>query len=849
MPMLEHGPSLQAGRGSGRDLILPKTSLNPFDEGDGNEGWSPLEGEKNEANEARHGVMGKNRPLKGTMERIRGVSPLKTLGKLGKGLRLAGRNKERDPPSQRCSKTLPSTLPSNKEKRKSGRRSSEEIMSLLRLAGRRMEALLTEGLSNGDLSPDGDSESRRCLSFLKMVSRAKLKRESLVESVPQEPEEEQVEEEPEVKHREPLSVLEILQLVTNRDLLLADTHILELERECEEAAMLLAVQGEAPGSPAEESVAPGSKDSARRKAKDLELLYEALQKELWDVVRESLRFPASGPSLGLVVLVVQQEEQVDRDWAGKEGACQGARPRQLKRRWKQAVAEAADGSLPQQVEVQVGQMEQYLERLGTRVMEDLGAARRNVLCIYPEEFAAPSVYAQSYHQAVAQRLHSVTSSPLHISDIYSLLDWIYNVYDRDVLSMVDTTMSVSRSQLGPLLPPDTIERLELDCLSSVSEKVTRELAEVLDEEERRWARSLHIEEYQSSLPRTVIKRLQVDLERSVAIKRELGARVAQCSLSGLADFLYSFQRKVAVFHETQIEFGELCDGYIAKTIAFVNCCPPFRTFVQRCGQYNPAGSEDLTQRANASLDRIVSQGVKILIDRLFEHIGPLFNKLVKRKWLNNTDAYDAIEATIKQHFRKFRRMDCPPYQALVGQVHRRVLIEYLRAIMKGRVICTSLKMRKRMAYRLRSEGKRLKVLFEDLDSGASWMDGAITHLSEMVLLDEISSIQTAVKALVREFPDIRRKHISAVLNIRGMMRQAERQEVLNTVRDLEGSDGLSRASRESALFSEVPVTSEMHCLNMGLARIALGASSCLSSVRPHRRRSSRREVPVKAAKQ
>ncbi|XP_036381233.1 tumor necrosis factor alpha-induced protein 2 [Megalops cyprinoides] len=849
MPMLEHGPSLQASRGSGRDLILPKTSLNPFDEGDGNEGWSPLEGEKNEANEARHGVTGKNRPLKGTVERIRGVSPLKTLGKLGKGLRLAGLNKERDPLSQRCSKTLPSTLPSNKEKRKSSRRSSEEIMSLLRLAGRRMEALLTEGLSNGDLSPDGDSESRRRLSFLKMVNRTKLKRESLVESVPQEPEEEQVEEEPEVKHREPLSVLEILQLVTKRDLLLADTHILELERECEEAAMLLAVQGEAPGALAEESAVPGSKDSARRKAKDLELLYEALQKELWDVVRESLRFPTSGPSLGLVVLVVQQEEQVDRDWAGKEGASPGARPRQLKRRWKQAVAEAADGSLPQQVEVQVGQMEQYLERLGTRVVEDLGAARRNVLCIYPEEFAAPSVYAQSYHQAVAQRLRSVTSSPLHISDIYSLLDWIYNVYDRDVLSMVDTTMSVSRSQLGPLLPPDTIEMLELDCLSSVSEKVTRELAEVLDEEERRWARSLHIEEYQSSLPRTVIKRLQVDLERSVAIKRELGARVAQCSLSGLADFLYSFQRKVAVFHETQIEFGELCDGYIAKTIAFVNCCPPFRTFIQRCSQYGPAGSEDFTRRANASLDRIVSQGVKILIDRLFEHIGPLFNKLVKRKWLNNTDAYDAIEATIKQHFRKFRRMDCPPYQALVGQVHRRVLIEYLRAIMKGRVICTSLKMRKRMAYRLRSEGKRLKVLFEDLDSGSSWMDGAITHLSEMILLDDISSIQTAVKVLVREFPDIRRKHISAVLNIRGMMRQAERQEVLNTVRDLEGSDGLSRASRESALFSEVPVTSEMHCLNMGLARIALAASSCLSSVRPHRRSSSWREAPVKATKQ
>lgn len=38
------------------------------------------------------------------------------------------------------------------------------------------------------------------------------------------------------------------------------------------------------------------------------------------------------------------------------------------------------------------------------------------------------------------------------------------------------------------------------------------------------------------------QRLQVDLERSAAINRSLGSRVAQCSLNGLADFLYRFPR-------------------------------------------------------------------------------------------------------------------------------------------------------------------------------------------------------------------------------------------------------------------------------------------------------------------
>lgn len=90
----------------------------------------------------------------------------------------------------------------------------------------------------------------------------------------------------------------------------------------------------------------------------------------------------------------------------------------------------------------------------------------------------------------------------------------------------------------------------------------------------------------------------------------------------------------------------------------------------------------------------------------------------------------------------------------------------------------------------------------------------------------------------------RKKHVSAILNIRGMTRQAERQEILNVVKDIESSDsssdgGLTRLSRDRALFSEVPVTSELHCLNVGLSRIAITASSCVTALRPHSNKTRR----------
>ncbi|XP_034538724.1 exocyst complex component 3 [Notolabrus celidotus] len=827
------------------------------------------EEEENEVNAERHGAGNpKGKPLRGTLERICGSSPLKTLGKLGKGLRISGRNVWGNN-SPHYSPGDSNTLPHEKEKKKGLRRGSEGIMTLLRFTGRRKEER-RESLPCGNLSIDNEVEASRRPSFLRMVNLGKLKRESMSDKASsQETEEDTMEEEPVVKTREPLSVLEILQLVNHRDLLLADTHIQELERECELLSLLpntstpsitpTLCPSPSPGIiplsslSLEESLSSNATlDSSRRKAKDVELLYEALQREMWDVVRESLRQPSAGPNLGLVVLVIQQEEHADAAWALREETkpeLEGPqiqpsnRPRRLKMKWRQAVAEAADWSLPHQVDTQAGQLASYLERLRSRMVDDLDAARRNAVSIYPEEFAAFQVYVESYHRAVGKRLRTITSGPLQITDVYSLLDWFYNIYNRDVLGTISTTTPISYSSLEPILLQNTVGRLEQDCISIVREKVTVELTQLLDEEERRWAQTLHIEEFQTHLARSVIQRIKVDLDRSTSVNQFLGARVARCSLIGLADFLYNFQRKAEMFHETQAEFGDRGDGYVSRTIALVNCCPPLRSLVERCRQCDPQASEESAQRANSSLDRIINQSVRVLCDRLFEHIRPFFDKLIKRKWLNNTEAFEAIEASIKQHFKKFRRMDCPPYQTLVGEVHRRVLVEYVRAIMRGRVICTSSKMRKRMAIRLQDEAKQLKGLFKDLESSSSWLDSVIIHLADIILLEDTPSIQMEVAVLVKEFPDIRKKHVSTLLNIRGMMRQAERQEILNIVKDFECRSALM--CRDHALFSDIPITSEVHCISLGLLRLAMTITNWFSEqrLRINRRANARNAAP------
>lgn len=84
--------------------------------------------------------------------------------------------------------------------------------------------------------------------------------------------------------------------------------------------------------------------------------------------------------------------------------------------------------------------------------------------------------------------------------------------------------------------------------------------------------------------------------------------------------------------------------------------------------------------------------------------------------------------------------------------------------------------------------------------------------------------------------------MASILDLRGMRRPAERQEILNVIQDIEsgGGDGVdggggggpARLTRDRAVFAEVPVTSEVRCLNLGLGRLA----SFFGSMRPRPRK-------------
>ncbi|NXT20141.1 EX3L2 protein, partial [Syrrhaptes paradoxus] len=80
------------------------------------------------------------------------------------------------------------------------------------------------------------------------------------------------------------------------------------------------------------------------------------------------------------------------------------------------------------------------------------------------------------------------------------------------------------------------------------------------------------------------------------------------------------------------------------------------------------------------------------------------------------DAFDTIVLLVTAFAQRLQPLRPEPYQALVSELHRRVVLEYVRALLQVRLVCGSAKTRARVAARLGDEARQLRELFARLVS-------------------------------------------------------------------------------------------------------------------------------------
>ncbi|XP_066437629.1 exocyst complex component 3-like protein 2 [Eleutherodactylus coqui] len=737
---------------------MPVTAPNPFDENTPLDRPAPEGGNPflDDEGEGKREPLGSDAKRRGTLEKIAGLSPF---WKSGKGL-LGVRG-----------------VP---EKRR-GRRKSEDV-SLLSL-GRKKD--------NGDEEGGGPGGGVKRLSFLWLGGSGgnmgnRSRRESMVEVVPERNEVIREAEKP----REPLSVLEILQLIQHRELRSADQHIIELEVECD--GELSSVSLKSPG----------------RQAKDVTLLYEALMKEMWAVVEESLNNKGKHLKLNEVIGVIQQEE----------GRVNPPGNKNMRAHWVEAVQRSVTQRLKNNLEGKMGSLPSQADRVKRIVVEDLTSVKNYLVCSYPRDFEVFWIYLSAYHQGISEWLSAAAQRDLETNDIYFILDWNSNVYCRDILSRPEISPLVNPYELGPLLTSDTRTMLEQQYVSLVQQRVSHRLEEELKVEQDRWGQMMRNEDLLSGFNGRVIQIMKPHIDRAPLISEGFGIMLALSCLCCFSDFLHRFHKAIERFYLEQEGLKEMTEAFIYRIISVVNCCPPFREFASRMSQLAKGDGVDLLSQAEGSLDRITTFATRTLSELILHDIKPFSKKLLGRRWLNNSDACDGIVSVLGERTAALRKLSQGPYQAAISELHRRILLELVRPLIQGKISCTTSKTRRKVASKLREESKQLGQIFSRLESPQASLDQVVPRLTEILVLEDTASIQMEVGMLVSDFPDFRKRHLSSLLDVRGLWDPSCRQQILGVLHDLEGADALPPCRSAPGFFSDIGITHDTRCININLSR-------------------------------
>lgn len=120
---------------------------------------------------------------------------------------------------------------------------------------------------------------------------------------------------------------------------------------------------------------------------------------------------------------------------------------------------------------------------------------------------------------------------------------------------------------------------------------------------------------------------------------------------------------------------------------------------------------------------------------------------------------------------------------MTSVAHRRVVFEYLKAIMYKRISFKNADERKEGADRMMKEAEQFKFLFRKLSAGEDTdrLCDSINAIAEVFKLTDPALLYLEVSTLVSKYPDIREEHILALLAIRGDASREMRQTIIETL--------------------------------------------------------------------
>ncbi|XP_049888349.1 exocyst complex component 3 [Epinephelus moara] len=519
---------------------------------------------------------------------------------------------------------------------------------------------------------------------------------------------------------------------------------------------------------------------------DVQGLSDELAKQLWMVLQRSMVTVRRDPTMLVsVVRIIEREEKIDRrmvDRKKQTGFIPPGRPK----RWKDKMFEVLEGTVSTRIEgtqavtreVDKMWLVRLLEITRKYVLDDLIVVKNLMVQCFPPHYNTFNRFFSLYHNAVSTRVKELASEDLEANEIVSLLTWVLNTYKR--------------------------------VLSTSTSNITGWLRKALETDKKDWQKETEPEAdqdgyYQTTLPAIVFQMFEQNLQVAAQIDGDFKEQVLKLCLKQMNTFLIRYREEAVNYKEEHLRDRQLPQCYVQYMIAIINNCQTFKESINSLKRKYSQSSEptDSDAAIERTLNEVAKEGCQFLLDEVFLDLEHHLNELLTRKWLTGSHAVDTICVTVEDYFNDFNKIKKPFNQEMTSEALRRVVVEYIKAVMQKRITFKNADERREGAERMIKEADQFKFLFRKLAAGEDTdpLCGAIAAIAEVFKLTDPTLLFLEVTTLVSKYPDIREEHIQALLAVRGDASREMRQMIIGTLSE----NKVSYAGVTQPIFKDISV--------------------------------------------
>ncbi|XP_014451949.2 exocyst complex component 3-like protein 4 [Alligator mississippiensis] len=594
--------------------------------------------------------------------------------------------------------------------------------------------------------------------------------------------------------QEPLSVMEINELIQQRQLLKAFQSIKYLEDE---------IVTEMDGKDSDDKPTEFS-----RKVKDVDLLYNSIANEIKSIVKNTLDHPSIEEKLlTLLVELIAEEEKAHGRAEGTESPEPHflGMPRKWREVWKDSVKESAEGRVLQVPMTPEKDKDSWLAvHLGflrKNVREDLLKIKHSVQKCYPEDYKVCDTYVECFHNAISSHLQGLLQRHLEFNELYALLDWVANMYRSEALLGCPCLQpEVKTENLPLLLPPATWEKLKNDYTDSLKEKIKCYFDNILKLEiTEKWEKELQPEvvqnQYNSSLYFDIQTIIAEHMKTSGKISTRLGTAVLEICLVDLKEYIPRFV-KVFLEWDKEKDFS-LFLPYLA---AYINSFHDLITGLQT----NFAAD---TKELEKILADVTMNFRKCFLNKLEVKTQPLFKKILSKTWVSSDEILNSILSTTVQYSQDLNYLRQPTNKDFLRDVHRYLVREYIAQALKPRKKIKR-SQRQKVSKKMKEEATVITETLSDLGSDSDELSLAISVIADIISEKKKEKIQAHLQSMRQRHRDLRNEHIVAILALRGFWRKT-RENIIQHLGNLKEDAEIKTGE---ALFAEIETPTIVSCL-------------------------------------